>query len=145
MRLLYDDAIKWKHFPRNWPFVGGIHRSLVNSPHKGQLRGALMFSLICVWKNDWVNNREAGDLRRYRAHYDVIVMNRGWHLFSANARRLFGSKPTHQLFNHNPWSMKRKNNLQDMAMNYECIIVKGILGIDSLRSFGDDPYRWLYH
>ena len=37
-------------------------------------RGALMFSLICVWINDWVNNREAGDLRRYRTHYDVIVM-----------------------------------------------------------------------
>ena len=42
--------------------------------HKGQWRGALMFSLICVWINDWVNNREAGDLRRYRGHYDVIVM-----------------------------------------------------------------------
>ena len=41
---------------------------------KGQWRGALMFSLICVWINDWVNNREAGDLRRYRAHYDVTVM-----------------------------------------------------------------------
>ena len=44
-------------------------------PAKGQWRGALMFSLICVWINDWVNNREAGDLRRYRAHYDVIVMD----------------------------------------------------------------------
>ena len=43
-------------------------------PHKGQWRGALMFSLICVWINGWVNNREAGDLRRYRTHYDVIVM-----------------------------------------------------------------------
>ena len=71
----HDDVIKWKHFPRNWPFVREIHRSPVNSPHKGQWRGALMFSLICVWINDWVNNREAGDLRRYRAHYDVIVMN----------------------------------------------------------------------
>ena len=70
----HDDVIKWKHFPRNWPFVRGIHRSPVNSPHKGQWRGALMFSLICVWINNWVNNREAGDLRRYRAHYDVIVM-----------------------------------------------------------------------
>ena len=70
----HDDVIKWKHFPRNWPFVRGIHRSPVNSPHKGQWRGALMFSLICVWINDWVNNREAGDLRRYRPHYDVIVM-----------------------------------------------------------------------
>ena len=52
----------------------GIHRPPVNSPHKGQWRGALMFSLICVWINGWVNNREAGDLRRYRAHYDVTVM-----------------------------------------------------------------------
>ena len=45
-----------------------------NSPHKGQWHGALMFSLICAWINDWVNNREAGDLRRHRAHYDVRVM-----------------------------------------------------------------------
>ena len=57
----HDDVIKWKHSPRNWP-------------HKGQWRGALMFSLICVWINDWVNNREAGDLRRYRAHFDVTVL-----------------------------------------------------------------------
>ena len=47
----------------------------VNSPHKGQWRGALMFSLIWAWINVWVNNGEAGDLRRHRAHYDVIVMN----------------------------------------------------------------------
>ena len=70
----HDDVIKWKHFPRYWPFVRGIHRSPVNSPHKGQWRGALMISLIWVWINGWVNNREAGDLRRYRGHYDVIVM-----------------------------------------------------------------------
>ena len=70
----HDDVIKWKHFPRYWPFVRGIHRSPVNSPHKGQWCGALMFSLICVWINGWLNNREAGDLRRYRAHYDVTVM-----------------------------------------------------------------------
>ena len=58
----HDDVFKWKHFPRYWPFVRGIHRFPVNSPHKGQWRGALMFSLICVWTNGWVNNREAGDL-----------------------------------------------------------------------------------
>ena len=40
---VHDDVIKWKHFPRYWPFVRGIHRSPVNSPHKGQWRGALMF------------------------------------------------------------------------------------------------------
>ena len=49
---LHDDVINWKHFPRYWPFVWGI----------------------CAWINGWVNNGEAGDLRRHRAHYDVIVM-----------------------------------------------------------------------
>ena len=34
-----------------------------------------MFSLMYAWINDWVNNREAGDLRRQHGHYDVIVMN----------------------------------------------------------------------
>ena len=72
---LHDDVLKWKkHFPRYWPFVWGIHRSSVNSPHKGQWHGALMFSLICVWMNGWVTNRQADDLRRHQAHYDVIVM-----------------------------------------------------------------------
>ena len=73
-RICHDDVIKWKHFPRYWPFVRGIHRSPVNSSHKGQWRGALILSLICVWINGWVNNHEAGDLRRYHAHYDVSVM-----------------------------------------------------------------------
>ena len=72
--IYHDDVIKWKHFPRCWSFVRGIHRSPVNSPHKGQWRGALMFSLISVWINGWINNREAGDLRRYCAHYDITVM-----------------------------------------------------------------------
>ena len=71
----HDDVNKWKHFLRYWPFVRGIHRSPMNSPHKGQWRGALMFSLIWVWLNGWVNNREASDLRHYRAHYDVTVMS----------------------------------------------------------------------
>ena len=71
----HDDVIKWKHFPRYWPFVRGIHRSLANSPYKGQWRGALMFSLICAWTNGWVNNWGAGDLRRHDAHYDIIVVS----------------------------------------------------------------------
>ena len=62
----HDDVIKWNHFPRYWPFVW----SPVNSPRKGQWRGAL----ICVWINGWENNPEAGDLRRDSAHYDVTVM-----------------------------------------------------------------------
>ena len=78
---LHDDVIKWKHFPRCMPFVRriqrwmrGIHRLPVNSPHKGQWRGALIFLLICAWTNDCVNTRDAGDLRCHYAHYDVTVM-----------------------------------------------------------------------
>ena len=60
-------------FPRYWPLVWGIHRSPMNSPQKDQWRRALMFSLIRASINGWVNNGEAGDLRRHRAHYDVII------------------------------------------------------------------------
>ena len=69
----------WRHQMKTFSAVlaicAGFHRSPVNSPHKGQWHGALMFALICAWINDWVNNREAGDLRRHRCHYDVIVMS----------------------------------------------------------------------
>ena len=51
------------NFPRDWPFVGGVHRSPVNSPNKVQWRGALLFSLICAWTNGWVNNRDGSDLK----------------------------------------------------------------------------------
>ena len=72
--------LRWArvYFLRYWPFVRGIHRSPANSPHKGQRRGVLMFSFICAWINGWVDNSEAGDLRRHHAHYDVIVM--GYHV-----------------------------------------------------------------
>ena len=75
MRLyLHDDVIKWKHF------LGKLAICALNSPVLGEFPTqspvtlSLMVSLICIWINDWVNNREAGDLRRYPAHYDVIVM-----------------------------------------------------------------------
>ena len=71
---IHDDVMKWQHFPPYWPFLRGIHRSLVDSPQKGQWRGALVFSLICPWTNGSASNRDAGDLRRHRAHYDVNVM-----------------------------------------------------------------------
>ena len=64
--LQHDDVIKWKH---------------------GQWRRALMFSLICAWINRWVNNREAGDLRRHHAHYDVIVMY-PWHTVIVYRRKM---------------------------------------------------------
>ena len=70
----HDDVIEWQHFPRYWSFVRGIRRSPVDSPHKGQRRRALMFSLICAWTKYQANNRGADDLKRHRAHYDVTVI-----------------------------------------------------------------------
>ena len=88
--LHHDDVIKWKHFLCYWPFVWGIHWSLVNFPHKDQRRRALMFSLICAWINGWVNNHKAGDLRCHCPHYDVremlnmaVVQNVSWNLHMA--------------------------------------------------------------
>ena len=65
----------WRHqmetFSTLLAICAGNSRRIPRTKASGQ-----MFSLICVWINGWVNNREAGDLRRYRAHYDVIVMLR---------------------------------------------------------------------
>ena len=52
----------------------GLHRSPVNYPRKDQWSGALMFPLIYAWTSDSANNRDAGDSRRFRAHYDGTVM-----------------------------------------------------------------------
>ena len=97
---------------------GEIHRSPVNSPHKGQWRGALMFSLICVWITNWVINREAGDLRRYCAHYDVIVMAYG-------ARPLHTPKmtpfPVHRPVNDRS-SIIINNNHHILRNSYFCVL-----------------------
>ena len=75
MAQTHDEAIKWKHFLHYWPFVQGIHRSAVNSPHKGQWRWALNFFFWSApWINGWANNHKVGDLRRHRARYDINVM-----------------------------------------------------------------------
>ena len=62
-------------FPRYCPFVRVIHRSPVNFPHKYQWREALTIVFICTWSIDLVNNRDAGDLRRHLAHYEVTELN----------------------------------------------------------------------
>ena len=40
---IHDDDFTWKHFSRYWPFVRGIHRSPVNSPHKGHWHSTDVF------------------------------------------------------------------------------------------------------
>ena len=56
--------------------TGPLCEEFTNSPQKGQWRGAYMFFVICAWMNFWISNREAGDLRRHRAKYDVTVIRR---------------------------------------------------------------------
>ena len=70
----HEDVKQWKHLPSYWSFVRGIHRSPVDSPHKGQWRGALMICLMCTWTNNWANCPYMDDLKRHRPHYDVTVM-----------------------------------------------------------------------
>ena len=98
---VHDDVIKWKSFPRYWPFTRGINRSPVNSLHKGQWRGALMFSLICAGINGWVNSREAGDLERHRAHRDVTIMPSEFRYLSSS-----------------PWVLPRHQSLQSRDSRY---------------------------
>ena len=113
----HDDVIEWKHFPRNWPLCGEFTVP-VNSPHKVQWRGALLFYLTCAWINGWVNNREAGDLIHHGAHFDVTVMrftsnlpdlniqktkyeNAGWcHLNVRPCVRRIHSQPVHMCWAH---------------------------------------------
>ena len=77
----------------------GNSPSPVNSPHKGQWRGTLMFSLICARRNGKVNNRDTGDLRRHRTHYVVIVMSRcvfvyGWASYRPMRDNILGLSST---------------------------------------------------
>ena len=74
----HDGVIKWKHFPRYWPFVRGIHRSPVSSPHKGQWRGAFMFSL-----KEWLSKQSWGWCSLWRHNNACIMWLRsGWHVWS---------------------------------------------------------------
>ena len=119
--FIHDGVNKWKHFPTYWPFVWGIHWSPVNSPHKGQWRGALVFPLICTWMNGWESNRDAGDLRRQRAHYDVTVISyicqchfigTGTIVVKWPYRILVNSTETKPLKNKTKQNKKRQKNKQ---------------------------------
>ena len=78
----HDDIIKWKHFRRYRPRVREIQWSLVNTAHKGQGRGALIFSLIYTWTNAWVRNQDAGGLKHHHAHYHISIMTcNSWYTY----------------------------------------------------------------
>ena len=88
-------------FARNSPVAGEF-------PYKGQWRGALIISLIYAWTDNWANNGNAGDLRLYRAHYDVIVIESAtWKCNYA----LQGKSPwlidSHDWFLFDPWPLSK--------------------------------------
>ena len=72
--LSHDDVIKWKHFPRYWPFVREFtgHRWIPLT--KASDAGLWCFLWSAPKQTVGKRNRYAGDLRRHHAHYDVIVM-----------------------------------------------------------------------
>ena len=152
-------VIKWKHFPRYWPFVWGIHRSPVNFPHKGKWRGALKFSLICVWINGWVNNREAGDLIRYRAHYEVSVEIRsfaptGWSLMlNLNHPRIYFNMwiSIYRLRCESTWHRKSERNTSVFVIYMDAfyanlvVYLKYFLNDFTLQRWTTDYSAWWRH
>ena len=93
-----------------------------NSPFpKGQWRGALMFTLISARINGWVNNREAGDLRRYRTHSDVIAMN--WRHMAQ--------------FSHHEWKCSRDPFVTSIMFNTLSLRRNG-------RHFIDDTFKRVF-
>ena len=124
----HDDVIKGNIFRvTGWSFVRGIQRSPVNSLHKGQWRGVSMFSLICAWINDWVNNREAGDLRRHRAYYDVIVMS---------------SDSTELVFEHPPVAVAEAAHLCKLTSPTTSPLVSSIGAPGAHVTVGKHCYMW---
>ena len=76
LKKIYVEPAWWCHQMENFFALLALLALLwpVNSSHKGQWRGALIFSLICAWTNSWINNWDAGDLRCHCTYYDVTVM-----------------------------------------------------------------------
>ena len=98
--VTHDDVIKWKHFPRYWPFVRGIHRSPVNSPHKGQWRDIRCFffhlrlnkRLSKLWWDWWFETPS----RSLWRHYNALAISRHSNLLWPNDtiwRHIYGTKP----------------------------------------------------
>ena len=100
------------------PLCGGIHRSPVNYPHKGQWHWALMLPLIWAWTNTWANNGDTGDLRRHCAHRHVIVMDpyHSWRV--RNAWYLLQTYDTYRIMHELPWIMIVGSRVRQFANDF---------------------------
>ena len=115
--------------------------SPMDSPQKGQWRGALMFSLICAWTNGCANNEDAADLRRHHAHYDVTVMAMTYH----GRRR--GSMRGGTEHNINEWKYSGWRPLTGVLCNPRTAFITSglshIRSIDMLKTALSSP--WFQH
>ena len=118
----------WRHqmgiFSALLALCDGIHRSHLDSPHEGQWRRALMFSLICTWTNGQANNRETGNLRRHRAHYDASLM------YEENISTRYTSVPNACQHSHSFAQWTRKKPWTHLSMNRLCslwVLQRGLI------------------
>ena len=92
----------WRHQMETFfallAYVRGIHRLPMDSPKKGQRRGALKFSLIPAWASRWGNIEHACNLRRYRAHGDVTLMKQLYPQMRHSWHALIDDYDTHNFF-----------------------------------------------
>ena len=114
----------WRHQMETYSallasFVRGIHRWPVNSPYKGQWRGALLFSLICAWTNGWVNNREAGDLSRHRS----LILIKLW----AQLCFLCEAVYNHASSNFQSWTKFVRSSSSKINQNYCLLLLVKVL------------------
>ena len=98
-----------------------VGNSPMNSPLKSQWSEALKFSLICAWVTDWVNNREADDLRRHRAHYDDIVIRK---MLICTIDSLL---PHISDIHHFDVSIQKRRNYIVLAMEFRLFCVKPLV------------------
>ena len=62
----------WNRFSHYWPFVRGMYRSPIDSPHKGRAMRSILLSLLLAWAICWLIRRVANGLRR-KCHVNVIT------------------------------------------------------------------------
>ena len=97
----------------------------MESPHKGHWRGALIFPFICGWINGWANNRDAGDLRRHCAQYDITVMRMAYDIcISVASKQHIDTPTTCEIM----WQIHRKQKffVTPLLANILCVVIQRV-------------------
>ena len=111
-------------------------------PHKGQWRGAIMFSLICAWTSVWLNNRDAGDFGRHHGQYDVTVCEILTNFFTPPCITFFGAGELHAKFSTRLYSIPKVQSqtlshwdpFRTLQLRYNERVASQITGVSSVCS-----------